>query len=132
MSGVAEIVRVPVENLLHIEGFSAKRVDWLVRKIQEEGVWNKPLALDDAHGLVLDGQHRMEAAKRLNLKWVPAVRYRYAEVDVWSLRPNHSFDWQVVTTRALAGMPYPYKTVKHRFPGDGLPACRFALEELMQ
>lgn len=132
MSVVAEIVRVPVESLRHIEGFSAKRVDWLVRKIQSEGVWNKPLALDDEHGLVLDGQHRMEAAKRLNLKWVPAVRYRYAEVDVWSLRPNHSFDWQLVTSRALAGTPYPYKTVKHRFPGEGLPACSFQLDELMQ
>lgn len=132
MSGVAEIVRVPVENLRHIEGFSAKRVDWLVRKIQSEGVWSKPLALDDEHGLVLDGQHRMEAAKRLGLKWVPAVRYHYADVDVWSLRPNHNFDWQLVTNRALADTPYPYKTVKHRFPGEGLPACSFQLAELMQ
>lgn len=127
----AEIILVPVEELRHIEGFSAKRVDWLVNKIRTEGIWNKPLALDDEHGLVLDGQHRMEAAKRLQLRWVPAVRYRYADVETWSLRPNHSFDWQLVTFRALAGTPYPYKTVKHRFPGDGLPACHYLLEDLM-
>jgi len=132
VNGTAEVIRFPVENLRHIEGFSAKRVDWLVRKIRSEGVWNKPLALDDEHGLVLDGQHRMEAAKAMGLKWVPAVCFRYADVDVWSLRPNHSFDWQLVTQRALSGTPYPYKTVKHRFPGDGLPACFFSLDELMQ
>lgn len=125
-----EIVRVPVAQLRHIEGFSKKRVEWLVNKIRSEKVWNKPLALDTQHDLVLDGQHRMEAAKLLGLKWVPAVRYVYADVELWSLRPNHSFDWQRVTERALAGAPYPYKTVKHRFPEGGLPACRFDLEEL--
>lgn len=121
---------VPVERLRHIEGYSRKRVDWLVDKILAEGVWTKPVALDDAHDLVLDGQHRMETAKRLGLKRVPAVRYRYAEVDVWSLRPNHRFDWRTVTERALADQPYPYKTVKHRFPDGGLPEIAVPLEAL--
>lgn len=132
MSGAVEIVRFPVESLLHIEGFSAKRVDWLVHKIRSEGIWSKPLALDNEYGLVMDGQHRMEAAKRMGLKWVPAVRYNYADVEVWSLRPNHSFDWQEVVRRALAGEPYPYKTVKHRFPGGDIPACSFPIDELTQ
>lgn len=124
------IERVPVEQLRHIEGFSRKRVDWLAGKILAEGVWTKPVALDREHNLVLDGQHRMETAKRLGLKWVPAVRYDYAAVELWSLRPAHSFDWQQVTRRALADKPYPYKTVKHRFPEGGLPAIAIALEEL--
>lgn len=126
------IIRVPVGNLRHIEGFSRKRVEWLTNKILSEGIWSKPVALDSEHNLVLDGQHRMEAAKRIGLKWVPAVRYVYAEVEVWSLRPNHSFDWQTVVRRALADDPYPYKTVKHGFPEGGLPACRLPLEELFR
>jgi hypothetical protein len=121
---------VPTDRLRHIEGFSKRRVDWLVRKIRDEGVWTKPLALDADHNLVLDGQHRMEAARVLELRTVPAVRYKYAEVEVWSLRPNHEFDWKRVTERALADQPYPYKTVKHRFPSGGLPACAIALEML--
>jgi hypothetical protein len=125
-----DIELVPVERLRHIEGFSKRRVEWLVRKIIEEGVWTKPVALDADHDLVLDGQHRMEAAKALGLKRVPAVRYVYSNVDVWSLRPNHSFDWKIVTERALANQPYPYKTVKHRFPDGGLPVCAIALEML--
>lgn len=126
------IHRLPVERLKHIEGYSARRVEWLARKMLKEGVWTKPVAVDDAHDLVLDGQHRMEAAKRLGLKWVPVVRYRYADVEVWSLRPKHQFDWQRVTERALADAPYPYKTVKHRFPGEGLPEIAIPLAELQQ
>lgn len=121
---------VQVERLRHIEGFSRKRVEWLVDKIQDEGVWTKPLALDFEFDLVLDGQHRMEAAKVLELRLVPVVRYVYAEVEVWSLRPNHEFNWKRVTERALANQPYPYKTVKHRFPSGGLPPCAIALKAL--
>jgi hypothetical protein len=123
------ITLVPVSRLVHIEGYSDKRVAWLMQKIVEEGVWTKPLALDDRHGLVLDGQHRMEVALRLGLLHVPAVAVAYATVAVWSLRPNHAFDWERVTERALAGKPYPYKTVKHRFP-FALPPCAIPLSEL--
>ncbi len=132
MSGATSLAIefVPLERLRHIEGFSKRRVEWLVRKIVDEGVWTRPVALDADHDLVLDGQHRMEAAKVLGLARVPAVRYVYADVDVWSLRPNHAFDWRRVTERALAQQPYPYKTVKHAFPDGGLPACAIALESL--
>lgn len=126
----ASVEFVPVQRLRHIEGFSQRRVDWLVGKILDEGIWTKPVALDADHDLVLDGQHRMEAARMLGLARVPAVRYRYADLKVWSLRANHSFDWKRVTERALAGQPYPYKTVKHEFPEGGLPACSIGLEAL--
>ncbi|MEM6793430.1 MAG: hypothetical protein AAF725_05580 [Acidobacteriota bacterium] len=117
-------------SLRHIEGFSARRVEWLEQKIVREGLWIKPIAIDQEHALVLDGQHRMEVSRRLGLRAIPAVRYPYAEVEVWSLRPkSHTFTWETVVERALAGDIYPYKTVKHRFPQD-VPACAFPLEEL--
>ncbi|SHL35543.1 hypothetical protein SAMN05443432_101231 [Roseovarius litoreus] len=120
----------PVAELKHIEGFSQKRVDWLTQKILDEGVWTKPLALDDEHGLVLDGQHRMEAALALNLKRVPVVRFIYADVPLRSLRPNnHTFTWETVVDRALSGDIYPYKTVKHDF-SDPLPQININLEDL--
>lgn len=120
---------VEVAALRHIEGFSARRVAWLHKKVLADGRWLKPIALDESHHLVLDGQHRMEVAKLMGLRQVPAVKYRYADVEVWSLRPKYSFDWQGVVARALAGDIYPYKTVKHRFPVP-LPECSIALEEL--
>jgi hypothetical protein len=116
-------------TLRHIEGFSARRARWLQDKIVAEGRWNKPLALDDTHNLVLDGQHRMEVALALGLRRVPVVRFPYADVEVWSLRPKYVFTWETVVERALAGDIYPYKTVKHRFPAE-LPPCDIALKEL--
>jgi hypothetical protein len=71
----------------------------------------------------------MEVALALGLKRVPAVKFRYADIEIWSLRPGISFTWRDVVARALADDIYPYKTVKHRFP-DGLPECDFALREL--
>ncbi len=124
-----KIQLVPVERLIHIEGHSKKRVSWLIKKILDEGVWTKPLAIDHKHNLVLDGQHRMEAALRLNLKKVPVVKYDYSRVTLWSLRPNYAFDWKLVTERSLAGEPYPYKTVKHAFPFP-LPEIAIPLSKL--
>lgn len=125
------IEMVDVDSLRHIEGFSTKRVQWLRDKIVREGVWSKPVALDADHGLVLDGQHRMEVAKALGLRRIPAIRYDYSAVKVWSLRPGkYDFTWETVVQRALAGDIYPYKTVKHEFPLP-LPDCQFSLGELM-
>lgn len=119
-----------VSELKHIEGFSEKRMRSLAEKITAEGVWRVPLALDDRHHLVMDGQHRMEVAKLLKLKRVPAVKWPYQDVEIWSLRPkNYEFDWKEVERRALLGDIYPYKTVKHRFPFD-FPSCDFALADL--
>lgn len=129
MEEAVKVELVEVSSLRHIEGFSKRRVQWLREKIVREGRWVKPLALDENHHLVLDGQHRMEVALALALKRVPAVKYRYADVDVWSLRPNHVFDWKLVVERSLVGDIYPYKTVKHAFP-RALPVVDFSLEEL--
>jgi L-serine kinase (ADP) len=126
-----KVVTIDPNKLRHIEGFSARRVEWLRAKVVADGRWNKPIALDNKHNLVLDGQHRLEVALALGLKRVPAVKFSYADVEVWSLRPTYSFTWKDVVARAMAGQIYPYKTVKHRFP-SAVPSCDFSLEELAE
>lgn len=122
---------VEVASLRHIEGFSQRRVSWLVRKIQAEGVWTKPLVVDRAHHLVMDGQHRMEVARLLGMAAVPAVLFDYADVDVWSLRPAHyAVSAEEIVDRALRGDIYPYKTAKHRFPCGKLPELAIPLKAL--
>ncbi len=125
-----EVVLFEVKLLRHIEGFSPKRVDWLKKKIISEETWKVPIAIDDQHGLVLDGQHRMEVALSLNLRKIPAVKLKYAEVPLRSLRPQYNFDWQDVVQRALQGDLYPYKTVKHDFSVP-LPSVSYRLDELL-
>lgn len=106
------------KKLLHIEGYSKRRVEWLKKKIIAEGVWTKPLAIERTHKLVLDGQHRMEVARALGLKKVPCALFDYDEVEVWSLRDNHEVSRELVIEKSLSGDIYPYKTAKHRFPRE--------------
>jgi hypothetical protein len=126
-----KVVMIDPKKLRHIEGFSVRRVEWLRAKVVSQGRWTKPIALDNRYNLVLDGQHRMEVALALGLRRVPVVRFSYAEVEVWSLRPSYSFTWKDVVRHAIGGQVYPYKTVKHRFP-SAIPACDFSLEELSE
>ena len=128
-----DIEMVEVASLRHIEGFSRRRVSWLVSKIQAEGVWTKPLVVDRAHHLVMDGQHRMEVAKLLGMAAVPALLYDYADVDVWSLRPEHyTVSAEEIIARGLRGEIYPYKTAKHRFPCGDLPELAIPLDTLVE
>jgi hypothetical protein len=89
------------------------------------------VVLERKYHLAMDGQHRMEVAKRLGLAVVPALLYRYDEVEVWSLRPDHyTVSGEEIIARALAGDIYPYKTAKHRFPCGILPALEIPLAQL--
>jgi hypothetical protein len=125
-----KVEMVDPRRLRHIEGWSPRRVAWLRDKIAREGRWTKPLAIDDRDDLVLDGQHRLEVALALGLARVPAVRFRYADIPIRSLRPaKYTFTWEDVAARALRGEPYPYKTVKHDFAAP-LPAIDVPLPEL--
>lgn len=124
-----QIKLIPTELLRHIEGYSKKRVAWLVEKIKTEACWTKPLCISEDHYLVMDGQHRMEAAKILGLPYVPCVVFNYHAVEIWSLRDNYHVDHETVINRAIHDNIYPYKTVKHRFPSD-IPALSIALAEL--
>lgn len=125
-----EIVLVEVQKLRHIEDYGRKRVIWLKNKIIDEEIWTVPLKIDHENFLVMDGQHRMEVAKELNLKHVPCLLYSYDEVKVWSLRDNHEVTARLVIERALSDNIYPYKTAKHEFPDGSDLMCEFQLDML--
>ena len=125
-----KIALINVSKLKHIEGFSKKRVEWLKDKIVREGIWKVPLKIDSKYSLVMDGQHRMEVAKELNLKFVPCIEYAYDEVEVWSLRKNHIVNSGLIIEKSLNGDIYPYKTAKHSFPDSSETQCNFLLHKL--
>tara|TARA_B100001059_G_scaffold236788_1_gene290375 strand:+ start:8979 stop:9386 length:408 start_codon:yes stop_codon:yes gene_type:complete len=126
------IVYVNVDQLKHIEDFGRKRVDWLREKILTEGEWTVPLKVEKDHFLVMDGQHRMEVAKMLNLEFVPCILYSYDEVQVWSLRDNYEVNAKLILKRVLEDNIYPYKTAKHAFPDSGDLTCKIPLLELQK
>lgn len=120
---------VATADLRHIEGFDPERARLLAEKIAAEGVWTAPLVTDRTDLLVMDGQHRMEAARRLGLRRVPAVRLDYESTPVFSLRPECEVSVAEIRRRAASGDIYPYKTAKHVLP-SGMPSCRIPLSEL--
>ena len=126
-NGVVKLI--DPKDLSPIEGYSKKRAKWLKDKILEEKVWTQPLKIDANNMLVLDGHHRCQVALALGLEKVPCQLFSYEEVDLWSLRPTHEVNRELVIKRALAGEIYPYKTVKHRFP-DVVSECSYELSEL--
>jgi len=122
------ITLVKPSVLRQIEGFSEERVEWLKKKIIDEGIWSEPIKLERNHMLVLDGQHRMQAALQLGLRLVPCINYDYDDVDVWSLRKEELVSREHVIKRVLKGDLYPYKTVKHKFKKS--VKCHYKLSDL--
>lgn len=107
---------IPVKGLLHIEDYDKERIDVLLKKIESEQRWDVPIIVERKSKLVLDGQHRLEVAKKLNLKTIPAILVDYSDVQVWTLRKEEKVSPLLVQSRILKkGKPYPYKTVKHKF-----------------
>ena len=127
---IRTIVYISVNKLKHIEDFGPKRVDWLKEKILAEGEWTVPLKIEQENFLVMDGQHRMEVAKLLDLKYVPCILYSYNEVEVWSLRDNYEVNAELIINRVADNDIYPYKTAKHAFPDSGDLRCKIPLSEL--
>lgn len=126
----ADVQMADISQLRGIEEYGDERVETLRREIMDSGVWTVPVIVAKGTGLVLDGQHRVEAAKRMGLTKIPAVLVSYADVAVWSLRKEIRVDWKRVEKKVLRDKSiYPYKTVKHKFPFE-IPQLQIPVEEL--
>lgn len=123
------IEMIDVDTLLHIEEHDAERVEHLKEKILNDKIWKVPIVIEK-NGLVLDGQHRMEVAKVLGYKKIPAIRVAYDDVKVWSLRKEIPISSNKVIKNAKQGKVYPYKTVKHKFTFMVPQNLSIPLEEL--
>lgn len=109
---------IRIDLLRHIEAHSPKRVANMTSKMLQSGIWEKPICVEQNHYLVLDGQHRLEVAIDLGLRYVPCELFDYKDDSllVWSLRKDCIVSKELVIKRALSGNIYPYKTAKHKFP----------------
>lgn len=121
---------VDVEKLKEIEDHDEKRAEELKNKIITEDVWTYPLIVEKKYFCVLDGHHRLQVAKKLKLKRVPAILVDYNDIDVWSLRKEYKINQNAVYKKVINNNEiYPYKTVKHKYPFK-VSNIRVSLEEL--
>lgn len=103
-------------ELLPIEEVDEAAVAVLAEAISYASIWTSPLCIERFTAIVMDGNHRLAAAKRLGLACVPCVRYGYDEVAVSATRDDIDVDGDSIIAKALSGALYPAKTTKHIFP----------------
>lgn len=130
MQAAPPVELISTEGLYHIEEHDPERCENLRKKIMNEQQWNVPIIVEKKHGLILDGQHRYEVAKILQLVRIPAIYVEYEDVKVWTLRKEIKITRDTVIRKVKAGECYPYKTVKHKFSFEIPDTLEINLNEL--
>lgn len=101
----------------------------LTETIFREQLWRTPVTLERNSLSVMDGHHRIEAARRLNLYYVPCLLLDYDCVQVSASRQGYLVTPQEIVRWAKIGELYSPKTTRHQFPSP-LPNCNIALSLL--
>ena len=126
---------IPVEVLKPHEQVIQKKVDQLERMTIRWDAYTKPLLVDGATGTILDGHHRYEIARRLDLQCLPCVVVEYLEDDsitllLWPNSDRESISKDDVIQAGLSGDLMPPKTSRHLL-SDDLPPISVPLSRLM-
>ena len=110
-----EVMLVELDKMLPTEEVEPAFVDTLVAGMRVSGVWTHPLLLEERTLAILDGHHRFEAAKRIGLRWVPAVRVSYSDprIHLESWRPGLRFEPDDILDCAREGRLLPHKSTRH-------------------
>ena len=101
----------------------------LAADMRAHALWRVPIVLERGSNAVMDGHHRLDAARQLGLDFAPCVRLDYAQVNVHATREGYDVCPADILRRALAADPYPPKTTRHEFDGP-LPLCNISLRVL--
>ncbi|OLP42516.1 ParB N-terminal domain-containing protein [Rhizobium oryziradicis] len=120
----------PTECLVATEDVDDLAVENLYKRIVQAKIWTRPIAVERNHMLVMDGHHRLEVAKRLQLSVVPVVLLDYQTVSVTSWRAEDHITPEHIFAMARSGRKFPIKTTRHIFP-DTYPGCNVPLSTLI-
>ena len=126
---------IPVEVLKPHEQVIQKKVDQLERMTIRWDAYTKPLLVDGATGTILDGHHRFEIARRLDLQCLPCVVVDYLDDDsitllLWPNSDREGISKDDVIQAGLSGDLMPPKTSRHLL-SDDLPPISVPLSRLM-
>tara|TARA_B100000927_G_scaffold239710_1_gene200860 strand:- start:233 stop:631 length:399 start_codon:yes stop_codon:yes gene_type:complete len=126
---------MPVEVLKPHEQVIQKKVDQLERMTIRWDAYTKPLLVDGATGTILDGHHRFEIARRLDLQCLPCVVVDYLDDDsitllLWPNSDREGITKDDVIQAGLSGDLMPPKTSRHLL-SDDLPPISVPLSRLM-
>jgi len=112
------ILDLSPSSLLCHEEVEENQVHELCARIVAEGGIKTPLLVDYKTYVVLDGHHRLQVAKTLNLVSIPCQMVNYdndAMVQLASWKENVRLTKQDVLDAAFSGRLLPAKTSRHTF-----------------
>lgn len=109
-------------NECHYSDHAVTLADTILR----EQLWRIPIAVERTSLAVMDGHHRLEAARQLRLKYIPCLLLDYDCVNVDATRPGYLVTPHEIVRRARTGELYPPKTTHHRFSSP-FPICNISV-----
>ncbi|WP_273908873.1 transcriptional regulator [Pseudomonas fontis] len=122
-----------IDQLQASEEIDEKHARQLARNISAQQAWRIPLPIECGTGLIMDGNHRLFAARLLGLSHLPCVLLSYDDprVSVQHWHNGLAFDPGLLQGMLGTGRLLPYKTTRHAF-APALPPINIALADLRQ
>ncbi|WP_095108373.1 ParB N-terminal domain-containing protein [Pseudomonas sp. Irchel 3E20] len=129
MEHAYQIALRPLCEVVQSEQVDPANVTLLRESIARAGQWLEPIIVERSQGIVMDGNHRFNAALQLGLKRVPCIQLDYADprVCVWHWRTGQAFDVARIFSTIARGEILAYKTTRHAFE-PALPVVAIPLE----
>ena len=112
-----ELKLVTVSDIVEKEEHCHDHALSLAESIRKSGLWMVPIAIDSATLAVMDGHHRLNAAKFIGLTRVPCVlmSYETGGVSVKSWRDDIICSVESIRSMIKSSRKYPIKTTRHIF-----------------
>jgi hypothetical protein len=129
---ILEVCEIPVSELKPSEHINNGRAISLANKIEEDGIWRKPLIIEKNTRIVMDGHHRLEVGKILFLEKLPCIILTYdnphISVTSWD-DLTRLIDPKEIINAGETGVLLNYKSTRHVF-SIPLPICNTNLNQL--
>lgn len=108
----------PISFFLPSEEADPEAVQFLATAISHADVWTTPIPVERETGIIMDGNHRIRAARILGLRYLPCVLLSYQDPKVtvmnwWTAEP-FSVD-RIFRSILFKKEILPYKTTRHHF-----------------
>jgi hypothetical protein len=112
-----ELKLLSLDRIQETEEHDFIRANQLADAIRELGFWTVPIAIEHSTFAIMDGHHRFNAAKFLNLARVPCVLMDYEKsgVTLQSWRSDWDVDVADFFLMLKEGKQFPMKTTRHLF-----------------
>lgn len=104
-----------LDELREHEEIIPEHLEELYQEILLDGILKKPIVLDAATSIILDGHHRYNSLRRMSCVIIPTYEIKYDSPDivVLSWREGNKVTKEIVIHAGLTGSKLQAKTSRH-------------------